>query len=976
MTQDAKKSYSHTVNLPQTQFPMKGDLPRREPERMGFWKSLDVFARMNARTGRPTFTLHDGPPYANGHIHMGHVLNKVLKDMVVKSQSLMGKRTPYIPGWDCHGLPIEHALLKEKKLSKRSVTDLPAFRREAAAFAQRFIDIQREEFRRLGVFGSWETPYRTMSPQYESTVLRVFRRLYQAGYIYRGLKTVSWCITCETALAEAEVEYKTKKSPSVYAALPVLRPGAGFPFTGRKAAVLVWTTTPWTLPANLAVALHPKLEYLLVQVRGSALGDRALILARARLEAVLKDLKAQGHEVLGAWSGKDLVAAGLVCETPFGHTPSFPHPESKGVLADYVSAEDGTGIVHTAPGHGEDDFLTGRREGLPVLCPVDPAGRFTEEAGPALRGLHIFKEGNPAVIAALSQDGRLVPAGEIEHSYQHCWRCKNPIAFRATEQWFLSVSAHGLREKLLKSIDAVQWVPAVGRERIGSMVAGRPDWCLSRQRLWGTPIPILRCASCREILADDAVLEAVERRVAAEGSDFWFLEPGRPVTLGAGGAGEALRWDFAPHRACGKCGGESFLRETDILDVWMDSGSSWLAVLGEGNIPCDLYLEGSDQHRGWFQSSLVPAVALEGKAPYKAVLTHGFLLDAAGHAMHKSAGNAVSPQEVVGKLGADVLRLWVALVDYSEDVRLSTKLLEGSISDSYRKIRNTFKFLLGNVSGFDPRKDAVEPARMPELERLILKRLFELDREVRGAYAAYAFRRASTLLLDFCNLTLSAFYLDARKDALYTLNENHPVRRAAQSVMWECVTRLAGLAAPILSFTAEEAWSEIRRLLSEKSSDEQLAESVFLQDLPPAPAAWDDSALAEKWTPVLQLRESVLAALECQRAAKVIGSSLQARWTFLCDDERTLAWFRGLGEEFWGEISITSKAGSGKLDAVPAGGLNEVQIPHLQQKAFIRVEKAEGPKCPRCWRYPGSDGFGAAAEHPELCGRCARQLTA
>jgi len=929
---------------------------------------------MAARTDRPSFVLHDGPPYANGHIHIGHALNKVLKDMVVKSQALMGFRTPYRPGWDCHGLPIEHNLLKEKKMSRREVADRVEFRHMAADFAQRFIDIQRTEFRRLGVLGDWDEPYVTMSRRYESTVIRAFRLLYKEGYIYRGLKTVSWCITCETALAEGgnEIEYKEKTSPSVYVAMPIKSPGDGFPFVREKAEVLVWTTTPWTLPANLAVAFHPELRYILARVRPGGGPPRCLLLAKARLTAVLEALDADGHEALGEWPGRELVDGGLVCETPFGFMDDFPYKESKAVSAGYVSAEDGTGIVHTAPGHGADDFLTGLKNGLEILCPVDRNGRFTEEAGPALQGKHIFREGNPAVVEMLTAAGRMLAKAELRHSYQHCWRCKKPIAFRATDQWWLNVSHKDLRDKLLGAIDDVAWFPSTGRERISTMVESRPDWCLSRQRLWGTPVPIFHCSSCGETMAEDAVLMAVEKRVAEQGSDFWFTEPAKPVVFGDGG-GDALSWDFMPPRNCRKCGNAAFRREEDILDVWMDSGVSWLAVLDEDDIPCDLYLEGSDQHRGWFQSSLLPAVALRGRAPYKAVLTHGFVLDAEGHAMHKSLGNVVSPQEVIKKLGADVLRLWVALADYSEDVRLSDKLLAGP-TDSYRKMRNTFKYLLGNVSDFDPIKDGVSREGMPDLERYILHLLHGLERDIREYYRTYAFRKAATALVDFCNLTLSAFYLDARKDALYTLRKDRPVRRAAQTVMWECLNRIVCLASPILSFTCEEAWLEMRRAAEEAGAAAGVAESVFLHEIGEAPASWSDPDLAEKWAPIMKLREGVQRALEIQRSAKVIGAPLQAWWTLRTGSDEVLDWFRGFEGDHWTTVTVTSSAAAEKGGAQE--GDFEWSLERPEGRVWIRVEHAPGEKCPRCWRYPGSEDLGTLAEDPALCSRCARQRTA
>ena len=890
--------YSSTLNLPQTDFPMKGDLPKREPEFLKTWEGLYGRIQEKQKGRKSRFVLHDGPPYANGHIHIGHALNKVLKDMVVKSRALMGHRTPYVPGWDCHGLPIETALLKELKISKRGVTDIPAFRAQAEAFAERFIDLQRAEFKRLGVLGDWDKPYKTMAKEYEARILRAFRLLLKDGYIYRGLKPVLWCVTCETALAEAEVEYKDKTSPSVHVAFPVK--------SGKLPAgseVVIWTTTPWTLPANRAVALHPDLDYVLVEHEG-----RKLLTAKN---------KAFEGKVLGEWKGKDL--AGFTYERPFG---------GDGVA---VTAEDGTGIVHTAPGHGVDDFHTGQKHGLEVFNPVGNDGRYT--AGD-LKGLHILTEGNPKVIETLKERGWLLKKSDIQHSYPHCWRCKNPVVFRATEQWFLNVGHDGLRDRLMKAIAAVKWYPAEGQHRIGAMVSGRPDWCLSRQRVWGTPIPVLFCAACQKPVTDDAVLRSIEDKVAADGDAFWFEKWGEEIT--------AAEWPFLPAGTKCACGGERFHRERDILDVWMDSGASWLAVLEpKAEAPADLYLEGSDQHRGWFQSSLVLSVAVTGKAPYHGVLTHGFVLDEKGKAMHKSAGNVVAPQEVIDKLGADVLRLWVSLSDYSDDVRISDKLLEGP-SDGYRRFRNTVRYLLGNTSDFDPSKDAVPYDKLPEMERFVLHRLGRLQAEMLGDYDRYEFRAAARRLIDFCSFDLSSFYLDVLKDRLYTSPRSDAGRRAAQTVMSEALRRLLLLASPILSFTADEAWRA-------GPSRWGWGESVFLADLP-APQGWDDAKLAARWETLLAIRGSAQKALEEARAAKKIGSSLQAKVTIQAP---------GLPADFkqWPELLLVSEA------QTRAG-----------TEVSVTVAAAEGAKCGRCWRY--QKDVGADASKPEVCGRCAAQLSA
>ncbi len=926
-----KADYSATLNLPKTDFPMKGDLPLREPGILEKWTKLGLYARLQEKTkGRPSFVLHDGPPYANGHIHIGHALNKILKDVVVKSRALMGFAAPYVPGWDCHGLPIETALLKELKMGKKAVaSDILGFRRKAAEFASRFIDVQRAEFVRLGALADWEKPYTTMARAYEARVLRAFRLLLKEGYIYRGLKPVYWCVTCETALAEAEIEYKDKTSPSVFAAFPIVEPRV---LADQGAEVLVWTTTPWTLPANMAAAFNPELIYALVEATRSDWDKpRRLLMAEARMRTVSAELKLEAHKVLGTWRGKDLAAGAhqvrlrrqFVYKTPFGGR------EGVGVLADYVTAEDGTGVVHTAPGHGADDFHTGLKYELETLCPVDGAGRFTD-AAPEFAGKHIFTEGNPSVLAALRDSGRLVAEASVSHSYPHCWRCKNPIVFRATEQWFLNVAFEGLRGKLLDAVERARWIPKAGSARISSMVEGRPDWCLSRQRVWGTPITVLFCSQCHEPLKNDAVLESIEKKVERDGSDFWFSDMQKEVS--------AADWDFLPKDArCAKCRGTSFRRETDILDVWMDSGASWLGVEPKGEEPADLYLEGSDQHRGWFQSSLVLSTALRGRAPFKTVLTHGFVLDEKGHAMHKSSGNVVAPQEVIKKLGADVLRLWVALSDYSDDVRISDKLLAGP-ADTYRRIRNTLRYLLGSTADFSA-KQAVPYESLPELERFVLHRLAALQRQVLADYEAFAFRAAARALCDFCAFDLSAFYLDVVKDRLYAFPAGDPSRRAAQTVLAQCLRRLLQLSAPILSYTSEEAWGFWPEAVAE-------AESVFLADLPALDPRWDDAALAARWDAFLQARAVGQKALEEARAAKKIGSSLQARLTFKGGDARLRA------APGWAEILLVSQ-----VDFAPGAG-----------ELSAEVALAEGSKCARCWRWQKDVGESG------VCGRCAKHL--
>jgi isoleucyl-tRNA synthetase len=915
---EARTDWSATVHLPRTDFPQKGDLARREPELLKAWEGLGLYERMQERqAGRPPFVLHDGPPYANGRIHIGHAQNKILKDMVVKSSALLGRAAPYVPGWDCHGLPIETALLKEKKMSKRGVTDVPAFRRDAAAFAERFIGLQREEFKRLGVLGDWAHPYATMSRRYETAILRAFRLLAQKGHVYRGLKPVLWCPTCETALADAEVEYRDKTSPSVYVALTVADPLIP---ELKGAELVVWTTTPWTLPANRAVAVHPTLEYVLVEA-----GGRRLVVAKARLAAVAEALGPGSPKVLKSWNGAELASQAPRYELPYA---SKSGAIGASVTADYVTAEDGSGLVHTAPGHGEDDFGTGTREGLEIYNPVGGDGRYDDTVPEFLRGKHILKEANALVVEDLAKRGLLLAKQDIAHSYPHCWRCKNPVVFRTTEQWFLRLS-EALRGHLLAQIDGARWVPPESRNRIAAMIENRPDWCLSRQRIWGTPIPALYSVSTGKPVLDDAVLQAVERHAAAEGLDFWFERWGSEL--------KPADWPFLPaHPDLA----DGFRRETDILDVWLDSGVSWLAVLGEDAV-ADLYLEGSDQHRGWFQSSLVMSTALRGHAPFKAVFTHGFVLDEKGRAMHKSAGNVVSPDQVISKHGADVLRAWVALADVHQDTRISEGLLKVP-AEAYRRVRNTLRYLLGSLDGFAPAA-AVPYERLPALERWVLHRLAELQRATLDDYREYRWRDAARRLIDFCSADLSAFYLDVTKDRMYTFRADAPERRAVQTVLAEALARLCALLSPILSFTADEAW----RFWAAKP-----AASVFLWDLPPADPRWTDAAGAARWAAVLAVRATALKALEEARAAKTIGKSTEAKVGLVVPASTAKA-LEGLD---LAELLIVSR-----VELAAAGG-----------EPCAKVSRADGAKCPRCWRW--QTDVGSHPGQPELCGRCARQL--
>lgn len=970
--------YSKTVLLPKTAFPMKAELPKKEPGILEFWKKINLYEKMlEARKDKPRYILHDGPPYANGRIHIGHALNKVLKDIVVKSMAMTGHHTPYVPGWDCHGLPIEQQLLKELKIGKRHVEDVPEFRKKAREFAQKFIDLQREEFKRLGVVGEWDNPYRTMSREYEGAVVGAFRKLLAKGYIYRGKKTVYWCVSCETALADAEVEYKDKNSDSIYVRFRIVDPKPSLfgeaAISQKPVSLVIWTTTPWTLPANMAAAVSKAEDYRILEA-----GNEYFVTADKLSDSFMEEcgLSCKKGALL---NGEKL--AGLEYEHCLKNYAAPGWGKNRRVIhTDFVAMDTGTGIVHIAPGHGEDDFYAGKDNGLDIFCPVNEQGKYTKDAG-TFEGLSVF-EANGKVIEALKESGNLAGAKTISHSYPHCWRCKQPIVFRATEQWFLGVDYRELRTDLLRAAEKVQWVPPAGRERMSAMLELRPDWCLSRQRYWGTPIPILYCKSCNKPQTDDSLLEIAEKRAYQEGTDFWFIDgPEKLVPEG--------------YRC--SCGGTGFIKEKDILDVWMDSGVSWLAVLkakeaqpfsrncddiagkraGQATeeltikhpplatsvrwYPADLYLEGSDQHRGWFQTSMIPSVALEGKAPYHTVLTHGFVLDDQGKAMHKSAGNVVSPQEVVDKYGADLLRLWVALSDYSDDVRLSSKLLDGPI-DTYRKIRNTIRYLLGNIWDYEPQAHRVPDEKLLEMDRYMRHRLSELVESVTRDYNSFRFRPAIRSIADFCILDLSAFYLDALKDRLYTLGKNSVERRSCQTVLCDITISILKLMSPVLSFTAEEAWQLLRDEGSGMTAEGKktgIAESVFLEDFPlPRPDRRDDK-LARRWTKIRELKEKVLKALEEARQNGMIGSSLEARVTFRTADPE-LQKFLADTINLWPSIAIISDCG---LEMVGTHAGTE------KEELKVLVSHAEGAKCPRCWQW--KTDVGSDAGHPHLCARCA-----
>ena len=926
--------YRETLNLPQTSFKMKANLTQREPLVLKRWEREGLYRQLQqAAADRPLFILHDGPPYANGNIHLGTAFNKVLKDIILRAKRMAGCNAPYIPGWDCHGLPIEHNVDLELGEKKQTI---PVLSKRAACrkYAEKWIKTQREQFKRLGVLGDWDNPYLTMNHAYEAVIAREFNRFLLSGAVVRAKKPVYWCATCGTALAEAEVDYADHSSPSIYVKFPVVDDLAGVApeLAGRKVQVLIWTTTPWTLPANLAVAFHPDLAYAAVEVRGEV-----WILASELVGPCMQLFGIDDHRLLATFSAASL--EGKRCRHPFLERDSLM------VLADYVTADSGTGCVHTAPGHGADDYLTGRRYGLEVLSPVDDDGRFTAEAG-RYAGEQV-PQVNRRIIADLAADGSLVKEQVLNHSYPHCWRCKEPVMYRATAQWFISMDNLQLRDKALAAINEVSWTPSWGQQRIYGMVEARPDWCLSRQRSWGVPVTVLTCTDCGEILKDEAVCRRIDELFRKKGADAWFLH-------------EAA--DFVPEGVACACGGSQFRKETDILDVWFDSGTSHAAVLEERpelRSPADLYLEGSDQHRGWFQSSLLTSVGTRGRAPYKGVLTHGYVVDGQGKKMSKSVGNVVAPQEVIDRYGAEVLRLWVASENYQDDVKVSDEILK-HVSDAYRKMRNTLRFLLGNLSDFDPARDAVGPEALFEIDRWALARFAELTRRLTRAYERYEFHAVYHGLFNFCGTTISSLYMDILKDRLYCSAPNGPERRAAQTVMYRILDGLLRLMGPVLCFTAAEAWEHLHGL----GDKDPLDRSVFFATFPAVDDIVADAAFDERWSRLLSLRSAITRVLETARRDKLIGLSLDAEVVLQVNTD----WQAFLAESLplLQELCIVSNlrlqaAGDEDLVFTGAEGLDGVAI---------AVGPAPGVKCERCWTFATS--VGADADHPTLCARCAR----
>ena len=924
--------YKDTLNLPKTDFPMKARLSKREPELLKRWEEMDIYRRIReARRGAPKYILHDGPPYANGHIHIGHALNKILKDFINKSKFMEGYDVPYVPGWDCHGLPIEHQVEKELGDKKRSMSK-DQVRKVCRSYAEKYLNIQREEFKRLGVFGDWENPYITMDYHYEAVIVRELGKLFQKGQIYQGKKPVYWCINCLTALAEAEVEYADHSSPSIYVKFPGVDDFRGaFPqIRGDKVYVIIWTTTPWTLPANLAIALHPDFDYVAVAVDGEV-----WILARGLLEEVMGKLGIEKYEVLGKVKGKAL--EGLKCAHP------FEDRESVIILADYVTLDQGTGCVHIAPGHGQEDYESGLAYGLDVYNPVRDDGTF-DDTVKYFKGVRVW-EANPMVIELLKERGLLLLEEPIVHSYPHCWRCKEPVIFRATPQWFISMDRNNLRKRCLEGIERVSWIPAWGKNRIRDMVEQRPDWCISRQRAWGVPITVLICKGCGHVIATQELFDRVVEQVEAEGADVWFRYP--------------VDRFVPPGFVCPECGGRAFQKVEDILDVWFDSGCSHAAVLEEReelDWPSHMYLEGSDQHRGWFQSSLIEAVATRDKPPFQTVLTHGFVVDGEGKKMSKSLGNVVAPQDVIDKYGADVLRLWVAAGDYTEDVRISNTILKGLV-DAYRKIRNTIRFLLGNLYDFSVVHDALDYGEMMEMDLWILQRFQGVIQRVVKAYDSFQFHKAYHTIHTFCTVDLSSIYLDVLKERLYIYGQDSKERRSAQTAIYHLAHGLIRLLAPILAFTAEEAWDHLPKREGEPPS-------VHLSSFPVPREDIMEEERFRAWEGLLEVRREVTRALEAARKRGDIGHPFDAK-VILHFPEGKLDFLKTFDPEVLREFFIVSQV---ELTHEGKGEMVGEDLPFLS----VSVERAPGKKCQRCWIY--STTVGEDPRHPLICRRCVEVL--
>ncbi len=900
------RDYTSTLNLPKTDFPMRANLPEREPGMMKYWDSIGLYNKMlSSNEGGETFVLHDGPPFSNGNIHMGTAMNKILKDFIVKSKTMEGYRAPYRPGWDNHGMPIESAIIKKNKLDRKRMS-IPEFRSACEKFASDYVDIQRASFKRLGVTGDWDHPYLTMSPEFEAREVKVFGRMFERGYIYRGLKPVYWCPHDETALAEAEIEYADDKCTSIYVKFKVCDDkGKLFGVCpADNTYFIIWTTTTWTLPGNLAIALSPTENYVAVK----ADNGECYIVAEALCEKTMREGGVEHYETLLTMKGREFEF--MAARHPFLDRNSVI------VNADYVTMDSGTGCVHTAPGFGADDYITCKKYNIDIIVPVDDRGYQTEEAG-KYAGMY-YEESNAAILADMKESGALFASEEVVHSYPHCWRCKHPIIFRATAQWFCSVDS--FVEDAVKATEAVEWLPAWGGDRIRSMMRERADWCISRQRHWGLPIPVFYCEDCGHVVCTPETIEAVSKLFGEHGSNAWF---------------ERETADILPEGfVCPHCGGAHFTKETDTLDGWFDSGSSHFVVMEDypgTNGTADMYLEGADQYRGWFQSSLLTSVgAGEGAhAPYKTVLTHGWTVDGEGRAMHKSLGNSIAPEDVIKKYGGDLVRLWVASSDYRVDVRVSDNIFK-QLSETYRKIRNTARILMANISDFDPDRDAVPAEELYDIDKWALAKVNALAKVVRDAYDSYEFHIVYHSINNFCTIDMSKLYIDITKDRVYTEAAAGKARRSAQTAMYHVLHSLVLMAAPLIVFTGEEIW----QAMPHSASD--IKESVFCNRLPEYRSEWEFSEVAGRYEAILDIRDRVMEALEGARAAKLIGKSLDAKVTVKTADKDKLAHLRSFTEEELEDIFITSGV------TVEEGGSDETEV---------TVGNADGERCDRCWKY-------------------------
>ena len=932
MSKKEQNEYGETLNLPKTDFPMRGNLPKNEPNILEHWNKIDLYNKVQKQNeGHKTFILHDGPPYANGDIHLGHTMNKVLKDIIVKSKTLQGFDSPYIPGWDTHGLPIELKAIEKMGLDAKS-DDVIAFRNACAEYAKSYVEIQKESFQRLGVRGDWENPYLTLNHEFEAREIGVFGEMAKKGYIYKGTKPVYWCPHDHTALAEAEIEYGEEKSPSIYVRFKVT--DAKGKFDTENAYFVIWTTTPWTLPANEAICLNPEFDYQLLNF-----GDAKYVMAKELAKGVIEEIGLPtDYTVEAEFKGKDLEL--LVCHHPFLDRDSLV------INGSHVTLDAGTGCVHTAPGHGVEDYVVGQRYHLPILSPLDDDGILTKEAGP-FEGMNT-NDANKAICQHMDESGALLKLSFFKHQYPHCWRCGTPTLFRATDQWFASID--GFRENALDQIENhIKFTPEWGKERLYNMIRDRGDWCISRQRVWGVPIPVFYCEDCGETILDDDTIKSVQEHVREEGTNCWFSKS----------AEELMPQGYK----CPKCGGTHFKKETDIMDVWFDSGSSHEGVLrakSEDLWPADLYLEGSDQHRGWFNSSLCTSVAVNGQAPYKGLLTHGFLVDEKGNKMSKSKGNGVDPKDVIKQQGADILRLWVASSDYRSDVSVSDGIIK-QVADSYRKIRNTFRFMLGNISDFDAKKDRVDFDDLTEMDKWMMYRFVELVNKTKDNYNTYDFHVIYRAIHNFCNIDLSAVYFSIIKDRLYSNKADDHERRSCQTVLYDMCKALDVVLSPILSFTTEEVFRYL--------DIEDKPESVQLCPWPTFDIGQMDEALDKKWKSLMQLRNEVTKPLETARKDKKIGNSLDAKVTLYLSSEQAdlKAALENLDmpvEDFF----LVSQMAVEDLANAP----QEAEKSEALAGVAVVIDQATGHKCARCWKY--SETVGADSEHPDLCERCAKVL--